>query len=239
MQKSALITGASKRIGKEIAFALGKKGYHIFLHYHNSEELAQKTKTELEDENISCDMIRADLQNPPDIMHMMEWIFVQKMELSVIVNNASLFEMSTLENAEIENWDALMNVNLRAPWLIIKVAADVLKRNHGCVVNILDAGIAKVWTQHAPYQISKVALAQLTKIMAATYAPHIRVNGIAPGLILPAENVSSLSWDKLLDRIPMKRQGSTSDIAEAVLFFIDQHYITGEILFVDGGSQLI
>jgi pteridine reductase len=239
MQKSALITGASKRIGKEIAFALGKKGYHIFLHYHNSEELAQKTKTELEHENISCDMIRADLQNPPDIMHMMEWIFAQKTELSVIVNNASLFEMSTLENAEIENWDALMNVNLRAPWLIIKVAAEVLKRNNGCVVNILDAGIAKVWTQHAPYQISKVALAQLTKIMAATYAPHIRVNGIAPGLILPAENVSSLSWDKLLDRIPMKRQGSTSDIAEAVLFFIDQHYITGEILFVDGGSQLI
>ena len=238
MKKSALITGASKRIGKDTAFALGKNGYHIFLHYLNSKTSALRTKAELELEEISCDMIQADLQNPPDIVHMMEFICQQERKLSVIINNASLFFSSTLQNADIDNWDAMMNVNLRAPWLIVKEAADLLAENNGCVINILDTGISKVWTQHAPYQISKVALAQLTKTMAKTYAPNIRVNGIAPGLILPADDEMPHNWDVLVNQVPMKRKGQTKDITDTVLFLVNQEYITGEILFIDGGSQL-
>jgi NAD(P)-dependent dehydrogenase (short-subunit alcohol dehydrogenase family) len=239
MNKSALITGASKRIGKQIAIALGKKGYHIHLHYHLSHHAAEETITFLRQEGISCDLIQADLQNPPDIEHMISGLMSTDDALSVIINNASVFYSGSLQESDVEIWDVTMAVNLRAPWLIVKYAFDALKKNNGCVINILDSGIEKVWTKYPAYQISKVGLAHLTKLMAKTYAPDIRINGISPGLILPSEDGTPDDWRILVDRLPMKRSGNPQDVVDGIMFLINQEYITGEILFIDGGYQYV
>ncbi|MBI9048533.1 MAG: SDR family oxidoreductase [Anaerolineaceae bacterium] len=239
MSRSALVTGGARRIGKAIANTLAENGFHIYLHYFHSADQAEVTAQQIRQSGSSCDTLQADLQDAHAIAEMMDEIRKKDTGLQVLVNNASVFQQASLDDTKIDEWDQMMQVNLRAPWLCVKSARDLLQKNNGCVINMLDSGIEKIWTNHAAYQLSKVGLAHLTKLMAKEYAPMIRVNGIAPGLILPSAEEEVAHWDTLVNRLPMKKQGDPTDVVEAVLFLINQTYITGEILFIDGGYQLI
>ncbi len=239
MMKTALITGGAQRIGKSIAIALGQDGYHVCLHYYKSRKEAEETAKQIKLNGGSCTLMKSDLQNAAALESMMQKISEDFDGLDVLVNNASIFQESSLTETNTEDWDLIMKVNLRAPWLCAKLAKPLLASRNGCIINILDSGIEKVWPNFAVYQISKVGLAQLTKLLAKEFAPDIRVNGIAPGLILASSAEKSEQWDKLVNRLPLKKQGDPADVVDAVLFFIHQTYVTGEILFIDGGYQLV
>jgi pteridine reductase len=239
MMRTALITGGAQRIGKSIANALGQDGYHVCLHYYHSKEEAEETAALIQANGGTCSLIQADLQDSDALTAMMQRIVQDHEALDVLINNASIFIESSLSDTSIDVWDRIMDVNLRAPWLCAKLAQPLLASRGGCIINILDSGIEKVWPNFAAYQISKVGMAQLTKLLAKEFAPDIRVNGIAPGLILPSSSEEPEQWEKLVNRLPLKKQGNPADVVDAVLFFINQAYVTGEILFIDGGYQLV
>lgn len=237
--KTALITGGAQRIGKSIAIALGQDGYHIYLHYYRSNKEAEDTAAVIQAQGGTCTLMQADLQDVDALADMMQRIADEVESLDVLINNASIFAESPLSDTSIDVWDRIMDVNLRAPWLCAKLARPLLASGGGCIINILDSGIEKVWPNFAVYQISKVGMAQLTKLLAKEFAPDIRVNGVAPGLILPSSAEEPEQWEKLINRLPLKKQGNPADVVDAVLFFINQAYVTGEILFIDGGYQLV
>jgi|WetSurMetagenome_2_1015567.scaffolds.fasta_scaffold421147_1 pteridine reductase len=238
MKKFALITGGAKRIGKSIALALSQKDVHIFLHYFHSSREAEETAAGIRQLGGTCTLLRANLQDEYAIKQLFQHIEDESGGLDVMINNASVFIKKSLDDTTLDDWQRIMQVNLTAPWLCAKYGRPLLLKHHGCILNILDSAIEKVWPDYAAYQISKVGLAQLTKLLAKTYAPEIRVNGIAPGLILPSIEEDQDRWQQLVERIPLKKQGEPSDIVDAVWFFINQAYITGEILFIDGGYKL-
>jgi pteridine reductase len=239
MDKTILITGGAKRIGKSIAIALGQDGYHVCLHYYQSRSEAEETAEQIRENGGTCSLMQSDLQDTQSLTSMIKQIEKEYHGLDVLINNASIFQESSMTDISIEDWDRILDVNLRAPWLCAKLSRDMLRKRKGCILNILDSGIEKVWPNFAAYQISKVGLAQLTRLLAKEFAPEIRVNGIAPGLILSSAKEMPEHWEKLVNRLPLKKQGTPIDVVNAVLFFVHQTYVTGEILFVDGGYQLV
>jgi NAD(P)-dependent dehydrogenase (short-subunit alcohol dehydrogenase family) len=134
-------------------------------------------------------------------------------------------------------WDATLNLNLRAPWLCAREAARIMPPG-SCIINISDAGTSKVWTGYPAYAVSKAGLETLTRLLAKMLAPGIRVNAVAPGLILPAPDVPPEQWQRLVQKLPLKREGRVENLVQAVAFLLDNEYITGQIIAVDGGYQL-
>ena len=236
--KTALISGGAARIGAQIVRTLHKKGYKVIIHYHQSEEIAQALCHELNSKrNNSAQVIVADLGDNEAIKKLTQTI----KSLDLLVNNASVFYPTSIKNSTIEDWDKTININLRAPFFIATGLSKVLAISQGSIINIIDIHSDRPLKNFSIYNISKAGLKMLTKTLAKELAPDIRVNGISPGSILWPQDESQLS-DKekmmMLDRIALNRQGSTEDIAEAVLFLADAKYITGEVINIDGGRSL-
>lgn len=234
----ALVTGAAVRLGKAIALALAKKGYAIALHYHHSEESARLTVAEIEKIGVPVFPIRADLRNAQEIKQMFEQVAATGLPLRVLVNSAAVMPRQDLLTMDAEDWDAVMDVNLRGAWLCAVEAAHLM-RPGGVIINISDTGANKVWTGYPAYVISKAGLEVLTRLLARRLAPHIRVNAVAPGLILQSENTPAEEWQRLVQRLPLGQSGSEDDAVRAILFLMESMYITGEVLVVDGGYGLI
>jgi NAD(P)-dependent dehydrogenase (short-subunit alcohol dehydrogenase family) len=138
----------------------------------------------------------------------------------------------------VEEWDAALDLNLRAPFLCAQQASRRMKRG-GLIVNVSDVGAEKAWSRFPSYTVSKAALESLTKVLARAFAPAVRVNSIAPGLVLPSENVTDEEWNKLVQRLPLKRQATTEEIASALEFLLKNEYITGQTIVVDGGYSMV
>jgi len=234
----ALVSGAAVRLGKAIALALADKGYAIGLHYHASEEAARQTAKEIETLGVPVFPLRADLRNEQDVRWMFQQIAQTGLLLKVLVNSAAIMPKQDLMDISIEDWDAVMDLNLRAAWLCAVEAARLMQAG-GVIINISDTGAHKVWTSYPLYVISKTGLEALTRLLARRLAPHIRVNAIAPGLISRGENITAEEWERLVQRLPMRQTGSEADVTKAVLFLLESVYITGEVLVVDGGYGLI
>jgi NAD(P)-dependent dehydrogenase (short-subunit alcohol dehydrogenase family) len=147
-------------------------------------------------------------------------------------------QRTNLHDTSSSNWDATFALNLRAPFLLAQHAAKRMEVG-GLIVNVTDAGAQKLWTGYPAYVVSKSALESLTHLQAKTYAPGIRVNAIAPGLVLPSANVTPAEWEKLVDQVPLKRSISLEDVAAALTFMLDNPSITGQTIIVDGGYSLI
>ena len=235
--KTALISGGAVRIGAQIVRTLHENGYKVIIHCHQSEEIAQQLCSELNTKrNNSAQVVVADLGDNKAIKKLTQTI----KSLDLLVNNASVF-FPTTENSTIEDWDKIININLRAPFFITTGLSKVLATSQGSIVNIIDIHSDRPLKNHSIYNISKAGLKMLTKTLAKDLAPNIRVNGVSPGLILWPQDLTELSEEKklnMLDRIALNRQGSTEDIAEAVLFLADAKYITGEVINIDGGRSL-
>ncbi len=234
----AVVTGAAVRLGKSIALTLANKGYAIGLHYHHSEEAARQTAEEIEKVGVPVFLLRADLRNDQEIRRMFEQVAECGLPLKALVNSAAVMPKQDLLTISLEEWDAVMNINLRAAWLCAVEAAQQMQPG-SVIIQISDTGARKVWTGYPVYVISKAGLEVLTRLLARRLAPHIRVNAIAPGLILRGENTPAEEWERLVQRLPMGQSGSEDEISRAVLFLLESMYITGEVLVVDGGYGLI
>jgi len=230
----ALVTGAAHRLGKVFALTLARHGFDILLHYHRSLDAALQTQAEILTVGRRVILAPADLTDPVQISSLLS-----KVEsLSVLVNSAAFMPIGNTENLSIENWDASLDLNLRAPFLLAQACARKMTEG-GLIVNITDVGAQKTWSRYPSYSVSKAALESLTKILARSLAPKIRVNAIAPGFVLQSDIVTAEEWERLIKRVPLKRPARREEIASALEFLLNNEYITGQTIVVDGGYSLV
>ncbi|HVE44468.1 MAG TPA: pteridine reductase [Gammaproteobacteria bacterium] len=239
----ALITGAARRIGAEIAQHLHRAGMHIAMHYNTSGDEALtlcEQFNNLRPGSAIC--LQADLQAVGMECHLIEQIKERWGRLDALVNNASRFYKTQVGEVSISEWEDLMNANLRAPFFLSQAAAPLLAENQGSIVNITDLHGERPLSGYPVYSITKGGLLMLTKVLAKELGPRIRVNAVSPGAIIWPEGQNSLSESekqKLVDHLALKKDGEPADIARAVLFFIKEApYVTGQVLTVDGGRLL-
>ena len=233
----ALVTGAAHRLGRLFALTLARHGYTILLHYHQSNEAAAASAEEIRALGVQVHLAEADLTDAEQIHALFSMVDSLQIPLKVLINSAATMNHADLRMTTTEDWDATLNLNLRAPFLLGQQAAKRMPQG-GLIVNISDAGVGKAWTAFPAYMISKSGLETLTRLQAKTYAPKIRVNAIAPGLVLPSSEISFDKWEKLVSRLPLKHPVSTDELANALEFLLRNKSITGQTIFVDGGYSL-
>ena len=238
------MTGGARRIGAAICRALHQSGYDIALHYHHSAAEADALATRLNAARAdSCRSYAADLGDPEGPAQLASDVLADS-PVSALVNNASLYYPTPLDQPLEGSWQALINTNLRAPLLLSQALQGSLAAAQGCIVNLLDAHTAQPQSGYALYDLSKNGLASLTRSLALEMAPVVRVNGVAPGAILLPEGKQlpsgAASAAEFAKKIPLQRLGQETDIAAAVSFLVTAApYITGQVLAVDGGRNLL
>jgi pteridine reductase len=238
-----LITGAAKRIGAELARTLHHHGYNIVIHFGQSVAEAAKLETELNVlRPLSACRIQADLNSLVDVQVLAQQTLDRWHRLDVLINNASRFYPTPVESATAEIWDDLFHSNLRAPFFLSKILAPALKKQGGCIINLVDIYAERPLEGYSIYNLTKAGLAMLTKTLAKELGPGVRVNGVAPGAVLwPADaaKLEDVAKQKILQRTALKTAGKPEDICNAVLFLIEKSsYITGQVINVDGGRSL-
>lgn len=234
MAPFALVTGAAHRLGKVFALTLARHGFDLILHYHQSFEAARQTQTEVESVGTRVSLSQADLTDPAQIRSLVASID----SLNVLVNSAALMPGGGVDVLTLEDWDSTLDLNLRAPFLLSQECARKMT-DGGLIVNITDVGATKAWSRYPSYTVSKAALESLTRVLARALAPAIRVNAIAPGLVLQSETVDDEEWQRLVRRIPLQRPARADEMGSALEFLLKNEYITGQTITVDGGYSLI
>ena len=234
MSPLALVTGAAHRLGKAFALTLARQGFDIVLHYHSADEEAYQTQTEIESLSRTVILARADLTQPAEVHSLISNL----PSLRVLVNSAAYMPHGNVDSLSVENWDASLDLNLRAPFLLAQGCAQKMT-DGGLIINVTDVGAQKAWSRYPSYTVSKAALESLTRILARALAPKIRVNAIAPGFTLQSEIVSPEEWDRLIGRIPLKRAARSDEVTSALEFLLKNEYVTGQTIVVDGGYSLV
>jgi len=235
--KTALVTGAAKRIGRGIALALADAGVNVVVHYRESVAEAEKLRTELVARGVKSWLLEADFDDAEAPGRLISDVIAAAGSLDILVNSASLFLPGTIEDMDFTGLMRHMQVNTWSPLVLSREFARRVGR--GKIVNMLDSRIGGHDGSHIAYILSKQALSVLTEMMAVEFAPGITVNGVAPGLILPPPGKDSAYLDDLTKGIPLKRHGDPGDIADAVLYLLRSDFVTGQVIFVDGGRHLM
>jgi NAD(P)-dependent dehydrogenase (short-subunit alcohol dehydrogenase family) len=235
--KTALVTGAAKRIGRAIALSLAEGGANVAITYLGSQSEAEETVRSLAAFDVEALAVRCDLRDPESITQTVAAVAEQFGGIDLLVNNAGSFESEILEDISVAQWDAMFATNTRAPFLVAKAAHPHLRAATGRIINIGSLGGLHPWATHAHYCTSKAALHMLSQTMAKAWAPEISVNCIAPGMIVQGE--VGEAYEHFARKTPMKRNGTADDVAAAAIFFATApHFITGQLLAVDGGLGL-
>ncbi len=235
--KTALVTGATKRIGRAIALALADDGANVVVHYRNSAGDAERLCTELRARHVKAWLIEADLENLEHANQLVSKVAAMAGSLDLLVNNASLFLPSRLHDIDFAGLMRHMQVNAWAPFVLGREFARRVAR--GKIVNLLDSRITGYDWAHVAYILSKRVLSLLTEMMALEFAPGITVNGVAPGLILPPPGKDQSYLDELAKALPLRCHGDPGDIADTVLYLLKSDFVTGQVIFVDGGRHLM
>jgi len=240
INKTALITGAAKRIGAAIAEHLHKAGMNIIIHYNTSAKEAHELVRKLNEvRHDSAINVQANLEHKEYYATLIDTALDFKGGLDVLINNASVFYPTSLETVSDKQWNELINTNLKAPLFLSQLAAKSLRSNKGCIINITDIHANRPLITHLVYSVSKTGLVMLTQSLAKELAPAVRVNAISPGVITWHDEMNDETRQTILNQTMMKRTGNMEDIAKAVMFLIkDADYITGQVLNVDGGRTL-
>jgi NAD(P)-dependent dehydrogenase (short-subunit alcohol dehydrogenase family) len=231
-----LITGAAKRLGRVLALALAEQGVHIILHYHRSDEAARSVVRNIQDHGVSCWTVRADLTDTEQAEPLFTVATQQAGPVDILINNASFYQKMTFDQTTPAAIQKNMNLHAVSPLILARCLARQERPGH--VINLLDTRAVCRDPLHVPYHLSKRTLLTLTRLMAEELAPTVAVNGIAPGLILAPEDEADDYLEKLAHTNPLNRYGAPSDIANAALFLLRSRFITGQILFVDGGHHM-
>jgi pteridine reductase len=235
----ALVTGSSQRLGAHIVRKLHARNMRVVIHYRQSCSDARALAESLESirpESTMC--VQGDLALPSTAQLIMEAIRLKWGSLDLLVNNAALFYPTPVSETTNTQWDELMAVNLRAPWLLMQAALPLFGDKGGCIINIVDIYAERPKHSYAVYCSAKSGLVGLTRAMACDLAPMIRVNAVAPGAILWHEGNTEQERSLILRNIPLGRIGTMDDIANAVCYLADAQYITGQVLNVDGGRSI-
>jgi NAD(P)-dependent dehydrogenase (short-subunit alcohol dehydrogenase family) len=238
LNKTILITGAARRVGKLFALGCAQAGADIIIHYGHSASQAEETCGEIEALSRQAWSLQADLSQPTEAANLIT-LANQAAPLFALVNSAAIFESLTLADTALPDWERHLKINLTAPFLLSQAfAAQLSGESTGRIVNILDWRALRPRADHFPYTISKAALAALTQSMAAALAPQITVNGLALGAVLPPVDAGDTS--KITAKIPMERWSTPEEVQQALIFLLSgPAYVTGEIIYVDGGRHLI
>jgi len=232
---AAIVTGASRRIGRAIALHLAKSGYDIAIHYNTSSAAAQTLQREIRDMGQRAELFAADLKEPEDVQVMADEIFASFQNITLLVNNASMFEKGTMASP-LPEFQNNLNIHLLSPLVLMQTFA--LHVKEGLIVNFLDSAITDDGTPYVPYLLSKKSLSSLTRMAAVELAPGIRVNGIAPGPILPPPGQKDGQLQKRAASLPLQKAGTIDDILRGIDYLIHSPFVTGEILYIDGGQHL-
>ena len=236
VKSTAIITGGAMRIGREIALMLADKGYHIALHFHRSESRAHELVGEIEEMGVECALFRCDFNEFDQVEQLIPKIHQTFPNTSILVNNASIFERARFRDTDADLYDRHFNTNLKAPFFLSRNFARIFKTGH--IINILDTKVARNLIEYFAYTMTKKSLYDFTKMAAVELGPEIRVNGVGPGLILPPPGEDTSYLDRLSRKIPLKKSGDVGNVVSAIRFLLDNDYITGECIFVDGGEHL-
>jgi hypothetical protein len=235
--KTALVTGSAKRIGREIAYSLADAGVNILVHYRSSGNEAQDLCRNLGERGVQAWPVRSDFRKPDEYGSLIERAVQLAGPFEFLINNASVFRPSTPEDLSFETFmdDILINA-----WAPFHLSRDFARHTgHGAIVNLLDARTEGDDWDHMGYVMGKRLLAEFTRVTALEFAPEIRVNAVAPGLILPPAGKDDSYLDTLSESVPLRRHGSPTDVAKAVLFLLESDFITGQVIYVNGGQRLM
>lgn len=237
MSKVALITGGAQRIGKEIALFLFNKHYKIALHYNKSKEAAEEVAEYINKNGGECFLFPLDLTDIASAARLIPEVINTFQSCELLINNASLFKRAYFNETDESCFDQQFNVNFKGPFFLSQHFANHCGKGH--IVNLLDTKVSRNHTPYFVYSLTKKMLLEFTKMAAVELGPEIRVNGICPGLILPPAGSREESFKKMGEKIPLKSVGKPRYITSAVGYLIENPYVTGECLFVDGGESLI
>ncbi len=234
--KSALITGGAKRLGACTALELARRGVHCVIHYRASEEEARATADKIEALGVKVWLVQGDLSvaGTPDAV----WDQAEKVSggIDFVINSASIFPEEALDELSETTLEPNINVNTLAPFRLARRLAATGRE--GVVVNFLDTMVRDYDRKHVPYHLSKKMLHHLTRMMAVEYAPRLRVNGVAPGLVLPPEGKDLAYLESLKHSNPLQTYGCGEQVAHAVIFLLVNTFITGQVIYIDGGRNL-
>jgi pteridine reductase len=234
----ALVTGAGRRLGRAMAQALARRGMTLALHYNSSEEGARSLAQEVKGAGGRAVTFQADLTDARAAENLPQQIASRLGSLDVLVNSAAVMHRLTLEETGPEQWDAILNLNLRSVFFCTRGAAPALRKARGKVVNLADLAGLEPWPGFVAHSVSKAGVVMLTKVLARSLAPEVTVNAIAPGAVLVPEDYTEEDRQRLVRSTPLRRLGSPSDVVSALLYLLEGgDYVTGEVLVVDGGRN--
>jgi pteridine reductase len=234
----ALVTGAGRRVGRALAIALGARGMHVIVHYHSSSAGADETVRLIVRAGGRADAVRADLADTREAERLVDQALALRGSLDVLVNSAAVMRRTPLGETSAHEWDEMFALNVRAPYFLSQRAAPALRAARGNIVNIADLAAFETWPAYVPHGITKSAVVQMTRALARVLAPEVRVNAIAPGVVLLPEGWSHDDAERLRATTPLGRLGSPEDVAGAMLYLLDAGYVTGEVITVDGGRHV-
>ncbi len=237
--KTALITGAGRRIGRALAESLGAAGWAVAIHYNGSKSDAEDAAATITANGGRAAALRADLADPDALPKLVARAVEAFGPIGCLINNASIFERDDIATATANSWDAHMNVNLRAPFLLSQAFANQLPGDaRGAIINIVDERVWHLTPHFTSYTVSKAGLWALTQTMAMALAPRIRVNAIGPGPTLPSTRQSQAQFDAQCESMPLQRGTNPGEICTAAQFILSAAAMTGQMIALDGGQHL-
>lgn len=236
----ALVTGGGRRVGRALALALAGRGAALAVHYNETEAGAREVVDAIKKSGGTAQAFPADLTDSALAEGLPEQVVRALGALDILVNSAAVMIRTPFGEVNVETWDEMFALNLRAPFLLSQAAAPHLKRARGggAIINIADLAAFETWPAYIPHGLTKSGVVHMTKALARVLAPEIRVNGIAPGTVLLPDQWSEKDAAHLNETTPLKREGTPEDVAAAMLFLLDADYITGETIIVDGGRHI-
>ncbi|MCX7853252.1 MAG: SDR family oxidoreductase [Anaerolineae bacterium] len=236
--KVALVTGGAVRVGRAITLALARAGAHVVINYHHSADAALETAAEAEALGVQALAVPADVSDPAQVERMAAIVADRFGGVDILVNSASLFLKTPFPTRDHDPWHRVTAIGIDGPYYCTNAfAPGMLAKGAGVIVNILDLSAWEPWPNFLAHSVSKTALLAMTRQFALELAPAVRVNAVAPGPVLAPPEYTAEQIERIRRRTLLERWGTPEDVAEAVLYFVRAEYVTGNVLFVDGGER--
>jgi NAD(P)-dependent dehydrogenase (short-subunit alcohol dehydrogenase family) len=237
--KAVLITGGAKHLGRAFALAMAQAGADVAITFLTSAREAQHTVVDLGGFGVRAVALRCDVRDEKSVRKTVREVGKELGGIDILINNAALYETVKFEDLTGRHWDDMFATNTRGPFLVTREAVAALRERKGRIINLASLGGIRPWASHAHYCSSKAAVIMLTKVMAKALAPDVAVNCVAPGMIDVGEKSAANFLKRMKEKTPMKRNGRADDVTAAVMFFATApHFITGQMIAVDGGLEL-
>lgn len=238
--KTALVTGAARRVGREIALELARKGANVIIHYNKSSRESDAVAAEILTMGRQADTIYSDLSCLSAVQTMANELDRHSIDIDILVNSAAVYYPTPLNTVDEDCWNNIINVNLKAPFFLSQVFGLKMKeRGYGRIVNIGDCNIRRVYRHFTPYMISKAGLVTMTEALALELSPEVTVNAVAPGTVLPPDDADTEFRHQAVKRSPLQKAGTPGDVARMVTYIVTQgDFMTGTVVTVDGGATI-